>query len=170
MSTATDAVPAGMLFGLQVREQPLMLRVVYMERMRDYKLDDPRHFYLKRELDMKGLSREHGTIEYSDEENIFCPSKEHEIANYVKLSRIFCCYYHHSFRVARIIEGPWTGTLVVGLGATLEQCESACNYALHSVVPSNILAQWQYGDQLGIHHHFYPDGPHVVKSLKQKPN
>ena len=79
-AAAMSTAESGVFYGLHVKTNPLMMRVVYIERMSD-EPDDTRQSYLERELCKNGLDG--GSIEYSDEENIFCPSEEHEMANYL---------------------------------------------------------------------------------------
>ena len=89
----------GVVYGLEVGERDPLLLVTFCENASD----EPFRYaawLLQSALYKNGFKRD--CIEYTDEENIWRPSNEHEVANELTTRRIFRCHSH--CRVARIME------------------------------------------------------------------
>ena len=134
----------GVVYGLEVGKRKPLLLVTCCENASDEPLRSAVRA-LQRTLDRNGIKRD--CIEYTDEENIWRPSKEHKVANELTTRRIFRCHSH--CRVARIMEGPFSGMPVVGVGSTLKKSTRACNFAMAVAVAmtSQYCDKWQ--DALG---------------------
>ena len=141
MSTAEP----GVVYGLEVGERDPLLLVVFCEKESD-ELFRYAAWLLQSALYKNGFKRD--CIEYTDEENIWRPSNEHEVANELTTRRIFRSHSH--CQVARIMDGPFSGMPAVGVGSTLKKRERACKFAMAVAVASRgrDWDQWQVQNKI----------------------